>query len=186
MFRKILCGLVALGAVVALGLPVMAGEELGSIQVTLADGEAAAESGAVMLYHVGVPSGPDYCLTEAFGSGIIKGEDALSPVLAKWLADAVEVEGEEKALNGAGTTKFFDLPQGLYLLVQSQETPGFYPMEPLLVTLPYEHQWHVQAYPKFEQMDIPATGQTLEPFVGGIGMLLSGSGLALCGRKRRK
>ncbi|MDO5400829.1 MAG: LPXTG cell wall anchor domain-containing protein [Eubacteriales bacterium] len=185
MFRKLMCGLAAVGAVVALGLPVMAGQTLGSIQVTLAQGEDRAAGGSVSLYQVGVPAGPDYSLTEAFGSGIIKGEDALSSILARWLADSVEEAGLEKPLDGEGSAEFSGLPEGLYLLVQTQPSVGFYPMEPILVTLPYEYQWHVQAFPKCEIMDIPATGQPMEPFLGAAGMVLSGSGLLLCRRRRK-
>lgn len=185
MLRKILCLLTAVGAAAALAAPVMAGEEMGSIRVNIADGKVSASDGAVMLYQVGTPLGPDYGLTDTFGSGIIKGEDALSPILAKWLAGAVEEDGEEQALDEDGCAEFSPLPEGLYLLVQSRPSAGFEPMAPMLVKIPCEYQWHVQAFPKLRQQETPATGQSLVPFAGAAGMVLSGSGLLLCRRKRR-
>lgn len=185
MFRKILCGLAAVGMAVALSAPAMAGEGLGAIRVTLSDGGVHAHNGSVMLYQVGTPLGPDYGLTDTFGSGIIKGEDAMSPLLAKWLAEAVEADGHELPLNEEGSAEFSQLPEGLYLLVQGQPSAGFQPLEPLLIQLPCEYQWHVQAFPMAEQAEVPATGQPLAPYIGGMGMLLSGSGLLLCRRRRR-
>lgn len=185
MFRKFMCGLAALGAVAALSVPAMAGEEMGSIRVTVSDGESSAVNGAVTLYRVGTPAGTDYRLTEAFGSGIIKGEDAMSPILAKWLAGIVEEEGAEVLLDEMGSAEFSPLAEGLYLLVQTGPSSGFYPMEPMLVRMPCEYQWHVQAFPQVMQQEIPATGQPPAPFLGAAGMILSGSGLVLCRRKRR-
>lgn len=192
MIRRLLCVLLALGGVVLLGLPVSAGADRGSIRVTLQNGESVVPDGAVSLYYVGVPTAVDYRLTEEFGGGIIKGEDALSPALAGWLAEMAGTGGTQRLLDADGSGEFCDLTEGLYLLVQTEASTGYHLMEPMLVQLPCQFQWHVQAYPKTEeiiysfQVEAPATGQSPAPFLGVTGMAVSGTGLALCARRKRR
>lgn len=186
MLKRMMWVVLALAMVTALGAPAMAGEETGSIRVVLRLEDRAAQGGTVTLYKVGCPLGPDYGLTEAFGSGIIRQEDAMSPVLAKWLAETTEALGEEKPVDAEGSAVFDGLQEGLYLLVQRGASPGFHPMEPMLVTVPCQYQYHVTAYPKLESQENPSTGQSPAPFLGAIGVVLSSAGLIVCGRKRKR
>lgn len=187
MMKKLICTLLALGTVAALAAPAAAAEETGSIRVTLQNGESVVPDGAVTLYRVGSFVDGDFRLTESFGGGIIQQEDALSPALAGWLAETAE-GGTEQALDEEGSTAFSGLPAGLYLLVQSQRSTGYHRMEPMTVMIPCQYQWHVQSYPKMEEIlyEIPPTGQPLAPFVGAAGMVLSSGGLLLCGMKKKK
>lgn len=191
MMRRMICVLMALAGVIWLGVPVSAAET-GSIRVTLDNGDTVVPDGAVTLYYAGSPLGYDYRLTEDFGGGMIKGEDALSPALASWLAEMAVGGGMMRVLDEDGSGEFCDLTEGLYLLVQTEGSTGYHIMEPMLVQLPCQGQWHVQAYPKIEEIiyqiavEPPATGQSPAPFLGVVGMVLSGTGLVICGRKRRK
>lgn len=165
MFKRLSCALISLGVVMALGSPAMAAEETGSIQVTLQNGETVVPDGSVVLHLVGIPIDEDYQLMEAFGGGIVKAEDALSPALAQWLAEMTEAEGWDKLLDGFGSARFRDLEEGLYLIVQGEKSTGYLPMEPMLVQIPCQYQWDVQAYPMMSEItwDLPKRASLLSP-----------------------
>lgn len=181
MFKRLSCGAAALGLVLALGVPARAAGDTGSIRVTVQNGETLAPDGTVYLYQVAVPMDGDFRLREAYGGGVIKGSDALSPVLARWLAEMAGEDGRNSPLE-AGTALFDGLPEGLYLLKQWEPSTGYQLMEPMLVMLPCEFQWNVSAYPIANEIvyPLPATGQSPLPLLGAAGMLLSGSGLMVC------
>lgn len=187
MIRKLVCTILALGTVAVLAAPAAAAEETGSIRVTLQNGETVVPDGAVSLYRVGSLVDGDFWLTEEFGGGIIQQEDALSPALAGWLAETAE-GGTQQELDEEGSAAFSGLPAGLYLLVQTVRSTGYHRMEPMTVMIPCQYQWHVQAYPKTQEIiyEIPSTGQPLAPYVGAAGMVLSSGGLLLCGVKKRR
>lgn len=166
--------------VAALAVPARAAEETGTIRVTLQNGETLVPDGAVSLYLAATPMDGDYRLTEAFGGGVIREGEALSPALAQWLASMAESEGWEKELDGLGSAEYKDLEEGLYLLIQSQRSTGYYTMEPMMVQIPCQTQWHVQAYPMMTEVTLPSTGQSPAPFFGAVGMILSGTGLLVC------
>lgn len=189
MFRRILCTLLALGGVLALGLPARAQQTEGSIRVTLQNGESVVTDGAVTLYRVGRGAEGGYRLEEDFGGGLIKEQDALSPILARWLWEAAGPGGTALLLDADGSAEFSNLTEGLYLLVQTEASTGYHLMEPMLVQLPCQYQWHVQAYPITPEIiwEIPSTGDTMALPAGLTGLVLSGTGLILCaGRRRRK
>lgn len=185
MFRRVWAGVLAVMLLPLLGLRVMAAEETGSIRVTMQRGEKTV-GGAVTLYRVGEPIPEGYRLSADFGGGIVREEDAQSPHLAQWLAEMAGQQGVSRSLED-GTAEFNRLEQGLYLLVQTQTQAGYLAVKPFLIELPCEGKWNVQAYPKTQSAEIPATGQSPLPILGGIGMVLSSIGLALCaGRGRKK
>ena len=80
------------------------------------------------------------------------------------------------------------MEEGLYLLVQTERMDGFYPILPILLTVPQDGSWDVPVYrmPAPIVTEIPRTGQPLSPYFGVMGMLLSGTGLFLCAKKQRK
>lgn len=191
MVRRLICFLLVLGWVIALGVPALAWAETGSIRVTLHNGDTVVPNGAVSLYYAGVPMAFDYRLTEDFGGGIVREQDALSPALALWLAEmAHEVTGVQRLLDADGSAEFSDLPEGLYLIVQTERSSGYHLMEPMMIQLPCQSQWQIQAYPKTEEIiypvEIPPTGQSPAPFLGSAGMIVSGAGLLVCARRRRR
>lgn len=170
----------------ALAVPARAAEETGSIRVTLQNGETLVPDGAVALYLVAAPMDEDYRLTEAFGGGVIREGEALSPALAKWLAETIDTEGWEKVLDNFGSAEYRELDEGLYLLVQTQRSTGYHTMEPMMVQIPCQMQWHVQAYPMMNEITLPPTGQSGLPLLGAVGMALSGAGLLVCNRAMRR
>lgn len=171
-----------------LGMQAAAAEETGSIRVTLQSGGEAAADGTVTLHRVGQRVSEGYRIVEAFGGGIVREEAALSPYLAQWL---VELEGDvgiPGSLDADGSVEFPRLEEGLYLLVQTETNEAFLTIHPFLVTLPYEGQWNIQAYPKTQKVvtEPPPTGQHPAPILGAMGMVVAGVGLVLCADGRRK
>ena len=187
MLKKMICTLLVLGIVLALGIPVQATEEAGSIRITLENGQGVVTEGEVALYCVGFPTPEGYRLRKEYGGGIIKEEDALSQSLGMWLAEKA-TDGEQRLLDADGSAEFTDLADGLYLVMQTQTPEGYYPMVPFLIAIPYDGQWELQAYPKTEQIpaESPKTGQSPLPILGLIGMVLSGTGLIMCYEDRKR
>lgn len=173
----------------ALCLTATAAQQEGSIEVTLRSGETPLMGGTVTLFRVGVPAEDGYRIGDAFGGGFVRHEDALSPHLAQWLAQMEGEPGMSRILDADGSADFSHLEAGLYLLVQNGTVEDFFPVMPFLMMLPYEGQWNVQAYPYTQQVytECPRTGQHPGPFLGALGMVVSGIGLAVCiGPIRRK
>lgn len=197
MVRRMLCTLFASAILLSLGTHANAAEGEGSIRVWLNAGELPVTNGALTLYQAGTPVTDGYRITEAFGGGIVKEEDALSPYLAQWLAETAGESGIERLLDVDGNAEFSNLEEGLYLVVQTEKMDGFYPIEPFLLTIPSESRWHLQVNPEPEPIIAedpqpvitgnPQTGQPAAPFLGAMGLVASGVGLYLCvDSKRRK
>lgn len=186
--RRVLCGLV-LCLLMAGTIPAaMAADGYGSIQVKLDVGDLAVTNGAVTLYQVGNRIEEGYRITEGFGGGIVRLEDAESANLAQWLAESAGETGITMLLDADGSALFSELEQGLYMLVQTERMDGFYPILPVLICVPNGEQLHVELYrqPVPVVTEIPKTGQSPLPFLGVLGMFLSAAGLLICGKKMRK
>lgn len=168
--------------------PVAAAETRGSVQVNLDAGDLAVINGAVTLYQVGITIEDGYRITEGFGGGIVRQEDADSEKLAQWLAESAGETGITRLLDADGTAVFSELEEGLYMLIQTERMDGFYPIYPVLLTVPQDTVWDVQIcrQPVPVVTEIPKTGQSPIPFFGVLGMVLSSAGLILCAGKGRK
>lgn len=189
MFRRVICVFFAGAVVLSLGLSVLAAEETGSIRVTLQSGGRAIKSGSVTLYRAADAVSGGYILEDSFGGGFVPEEDACSDALAGWLAERAEKGGTPRILDADGSAEFTALADGLYLIVQSEDAAGYYPIKAFLVTLPYEGKRNVETYPKVEKIpsENPKTGQHPAPIIGAMGLVFSGVGLFLCvDSKRRK
>lgn len=163
-------------------------EAWGSVQVKLDTGDMPVINGGVSLYQVGTKVEEGYRIREGFGGGIVHQEDADSDKLAQWLAESAVENGISLLLDADGQAVFSDLEAGLYMLVQTERIDGFYPIYPILFTIPEEEQWDVNIYrePVPVVTEIPKTGQSVIPFLGILGMVLSSAGLLICAGKNRK
>ena len=188
MLKRLFFSLSAVALAAALSLPAQAGELGGSIRLDLEVGDFVVTNGAVKLYQVAQQGPEGYLVSDSFGGGLVKTEDALSSSLAQWLAQTAEDGGITRLLDADGCAEFSRLPDGLYLVVQSEKMDGFYPFEPFLVTIPMDGERDVQVSPPVFPIvaESPATGQDMQPFLGAAGMVVSGFGLALCAMGKRK
>lgn len=159
----------------------------GSLWVKLDVGDLPVINGAFTLYRVGVPISDGYRILEEYGGGYVRGEDAHSPHLAQWVNSMEHGQGTTILLDADGCAVFAPQDAGLYLLVQTEMTDGFYPIQPFLLTLPGEGMDTVRLY--LEPLPIavgsPPTGQSIGPFLWAVGMVLSGAGLAVCAGLRK-
>lgn len=165
-----------------------AAETYGSLQVKLEAGEMPVINGAVTLFQVGTKVEEGYRIAEGFGGGILRQEDTDSEKLAQWLAETAGETGMTRLLDADGNAVFSELEEGLYILVQTERIDGFYPIYPILMTIPEGDCWDVQIAkePVPVVTELPKTGQSPIPFFGILGMVLSSAGLLLCARKNRK
>lgn len=129
-----------------MGLPAMAAEENGVIEVVVRRGETPVAGCLVEIFRAGEAMEDGYRLENAFGGGMILMEDVFSPDLARWMA-----EGAENGLVGQtdreGRTSFGELPYGLYLVVDRAGEA----FSPFLVSISPEFPY-IDTYP---QPDLP-------------------------------
>lgn len=185
MKQKLFALLAAL--VVGLGMPCRCfAAQTGSMLVSLGRKEATTQGGSLTIYLVGTPISGGYRLGDAFGGGVVALEDVYSVALANWLAEQAGSGGTELRLDKNGYADFTGLTEGLYLLVQEEPIPGYYPIAPFLVELPYEGEWDILANPKEQQLGdtSPKTGQSPLPLFACAGLMLSGLGIAILVRRR--
>lgn len=160
--------------------------QTGSMRISLGREEEVTEGGSVTIYQVGLPISGGYRLHESFGGGVVALEDVYSVALANWLAEQADSGGTELLLDADGNADFSGLTEGLYLLVQEEQIPGYYPVAPFLVELPYEGEWDIQANPKEQRLGDPSpkTGQSPLPVAACGGLMLSGLAIAILVRRR--
>jgi len=185
--RKTLC-LLFLTACFMTGMPVAAAENSGSIRINLDTGDMPVINGAVTLYQVGIETEEGYQIAEGFGGGIVRQDEMASGKLAQWLAESADSNGVSLLLDADGTAVYSELEQGLYILVQTERIDGYYPIYPVLLTIPSGEEWNLEICrePVPVVTEIPQTGQSLIPYFGILGMILSAAGLLLCVKKERK
>ena len=186
MMRKRFRTLLLLLLISALTVPAAAAGSEGSIWVRLDTGELPVINGAFSLYQAGSPMGDGYWISEELGGGYVRGDDALSPHLAQWLNDMEHKQGSTVLLDADGNAVFSGLQEGLYLLVQTERTDGFYPIQPFLVQVPGSGKQHVSLYlePLPMVAGSPPTGQDPTPYIGAAGLVISLLGMILCTKWR--
>lgn len=184
--------LAAVLLVMHLGLNASAAEKGGSIRIFMDVGDLPVTNGAMAVHYVGSKAAEGYRITDAFGGGMVKEEDALSPQLARWLAEMAG-EGTKVLLDADGNVTFSNLEEGLYLLTQTEKIDGFYAVDPFLLTIPLDGRFHLQVNPVPEpivtdlvQPDNPRTGEDPLLVLSLFGVLLSGTGLWLCAAAKYK
>jgi len=188
MLKKLTQILVAVVVLLPLSVRAEAMQWEGTLRVSLDTGELPVLNGSVTLYQVGVPVDGGYRITDSFGGGLIKQEDAFSENLAQWLAEAMETDGKTLYLDVEGDVTFTNLQDGLYLVVQTEAIEGFHQIQPFLTAVGGEFGKRIHAQPKVEPIiwENPQTGQPIMPLLGAMGMVGSGIALYLCIDGKRK
>ncbi len=166
IFDKIKLPAVAVMLALLLGLTAYAAVELpdetrkGSIDVTLTSEETGAEiqGGSITLYKVGKAAVDDdwnysFELTDDFAdSGVSlnslepNGDPGLAKMLAEYASEK-NLQGSTVTVDDHGKARFTGLETGLYLLVQSGASNGYYPVSPFLVSVPlYDEKTQTYQY----------------------------------------
>ncbi len=128
-------------------------EKKGSIFVTLADETGVTPmDGVLTLYQV---MGQDAEITEDFSL-----EDLLQNYLSVPREELLEFLGSDAGTDAEigrdGSACFYDLSEGVYLILQKINSDGYYPITPFLVSIPLdvggELVYEVDASPKTEAL----------------------------------
>lgn len=189
MIRKLVCLVLSACMVAGSSAIVQARSGKGELQVVIGYEDGLIHDGEVALYPVGIPSGKDFLLAADFGGGMVKQEDVSSDALAAWLAELADTEGLKRLLDADGRACYSNLPDGLYLLRQTQAEEGQTEFAPMLVSIPWEGSWTVGVFPMNRRIvtESPQTGQFMSPLLGAMGIVLSVLALGAClDRFRRK
>lgn len=183
MIRKVLP---LLALVLCLCCPVRAAEPTGSISVT------APAGGSVTLYRVGSIAVGGIRPVEDFSLWGDRFDDLQSPELARDLAQFArehKLLGTTRIIGREGSVTFSDLESGAYLLTQDTAAPGYFPMEPFLVAIPWqigeEIIYHVNANPKVTEESAPTTGDdsAIPELLLTLCLSITALGYLLCFRK---
>ncbi|MCD7863030.1 MAG: hypothetical protein LUG61_05865 [Lachnospiraceae bacterium] len=135
----------------------------GSLTVTLQEtgGAATVSDGALTIYQVADVSIVDhnlsYTYTSAFSACTVSladlSDDSLADDLYAWMSGR-NIIGTSQTLSSDGTVTFSGLSLGLYLVVQTTGSTGYYAVDPFVVSIPMtiDSQWvyEVNASPKVE------------------------------------
>ncbi len=158
------------------GTPNLDLSETGSISVSLYSEEAEAyvTDGALTIYRVAdlyLDDGNEaFTYTDAFAGCDESLEDVTAPLLADKLAAYVEdngITGVAENISEDGSVTFSNLALGLYLIMQTTDSTGYYAVEPFLVTVPQDVDgvwvYNVNAGPKVEVIPTPAVPEEPTP-----------------------
>ncbi len=152
--------------------------QAGSVTVALTDDEGASPTdGTLTIYQVAELTLDDgnmvYTLTEDFADcGVVLDESVgdLSAEDVSTLAGIVTdnaLTGTEATVDESGTAVFTDLPLGVYLVVQTEASTGYYAVESFVVTVPLEEgeDWvyDVNASPKVATLTATPEEETTTP-----------------------
>ncbi len=187
--------------------------QTGSITVNLqsSDDGTTVQDGVLAIYQVADLYLDDgnmaYAYTESFTDCTEDLSDVTVASLAASLADYAEnngVDGTEETIGTDGTVTFEDLTLGVYLIVQTTKSTGYYTMDAFLVSLPMaedgEWVYVVDASPKVaiytetetsteeSPETLPQTGQLNwpVPILAASGLVLFAIGWYLSMTSKRK
>ncbi len=151
----------------------------GSITVRMHKNETPVPGGTLTAYRVGQIQQNDgnyvFVLTEAFAASGLSLEDPEAQALAAYAAQNGPT-GTAQTVSAEGIAKFTQLELGLYLMIQTEPAPGYSPVAPFLVSLPYTREgvyvYDVDAVPKLELEPVPTEPiKPLEPTLPQTGQL---------------
>ena len=177
--RKIMIVLMVLVVLASSVLAVAAHEvpdltKKGSITIVIDDDDKAVPGGSLLVYKVGQihedDGNYDFELTKDFVASKLSLKDIESRTLAKDLETYVKekgIKGTGIKIDKAGKAKLEDMELGLYLIMQDEPAPGYYPVNSFLIALPTmedgEYQYDVDGSPKVSPIAPVPTTEPDEP-----------------------
>lgn len=154
--------------------PVIDMAHLGSVTITMEYHSRPISGGTLTIYRVAdivrLNGQYSFVYTEDFAACDFPLTDIDSADLADALAEIAENENREgisRNLNEKGKAVFSDLALGLYLVVQTKASPGFYRINPFLVSVPLsengQYIYDVDTEPKNMPTPVPPIPDETEP-----------------------
>ncbi|MCI1653897.1 MAG: pilin N-terminal domain-containing protein [Lachnospiraceae bacterium] len=121
-----------------------------TVNVEDTDGHAVA-GGTLAIYQVAAVQDGKFVYTRDFSStGKLEKNSDFSDQLADQLASIAEQSKAEtmdtRTVDQKGTARFSNLPEGVYLFVQTKEADGYTTLNPFLVTVPFTDTDGVTTY----------------------------------------
>lgn len=179
MLKKLVCTGIMLSLLSAMSLGIHAEGIRGKINCWLQWGEEAVRDGTLEICRVGDPTPEGYRLDQAFGGGIVAGEEIPSEAFALWMSKKVGI-GTERSPDRNGLIQFDDLEPGLYLISQRKESENFLPVAPYLACVSQELTT-IDTYPVvLPRSSIPRTAQYEEVYYGTLGIAVTLTGIFYC------
>ena len=201
----------------ALAAPQIDRDQTGSITVQIVCKGEAVSGGSITIFRVAsLDEALRFQPVEEFADVKVDLNEKLSAAKIRTLAEFAEarkVKGQTVSIGSDGRAGFSDLKTGLYLVMQQEESEGYLPIKPFVVSIPMviNEQCHydVDASPKTETSSVatdptdptepskpsvpeppglPQTGQTNwpVPVLTIMGLILLLTGAVLCFGKGRR
>ena len=186
MIRKWCCFLLALVAVLEMGLHTRAAETTGSITVQPVWCGTEVVGGTVSVQHVGKKTAYGYLLTDGLADWQVDAQEMEKTEWIDWLMQHYQHHNEAREVGVAGAV-FSGLQEGIYLVRQSEAASAFSPFRPFLLTIPTDGNWDLAAKPKLTRLaEAPKTADRPAPIIGAMGIGLSVSVLMVLIDERKK
>ena len=201
----------------ALAAPQIDRDQTGSITVQIVCKGEAVSGGSITIFRVAsLDEALRFQPVEEFADVKVDLNEKLSAAKIRTLAEFAEarkVKGQTVSIGSDGRAEFSDLKTGLYLVMQQEESEGYLPIKPFVVSVPMvineQCYYDVDASPKTETSSIPTdptdptepskpsvpeppglpqTGQTNwpVPVLTVMGLILLLTGAVLCFGKGRR
>lgn len=184
MLRRFVCLIWAVSMAMVLRVPVFASE--GSIQVIPRWCEAAVSGGTVTISRIGTRDGQDFRITDGLADWILTEQEVTSESFLKEIQFRF-TKGQDCLITGDNGAVFEKLPEGLYLITQTDPAEGYFPFVPFLVELSSDRLMQVTAEPPVIRVaEIPKTGDYPAPIIGAMGIGLSVALLMVLADGRKK
>ena len=172
MLRRLLCSLAVVGMVIALGIPVMASENTGSIRIIPEWKGNQKLQDQIVLYRIGILTENSCRITDGLADWIISRQETQTDDFLQWAISQSWKDKQICTVSDGQEAKFENLEEGLYLVASSETAVGYPGFSPFLVPLYGENNMHVVISPGIgNYSEIPRTGDYPAPIL--MAMLLS-------------
>lgn len=187
MLKKCGSAVLLLWMVSVLILPAEASGQQGTVRITPVWCGQAVSGGLVSVSRIGEKSPEGIVLTDGLADWVQKEEELFGADNIGWLAQTFGTETLVCAIEEETGACFQNLEKGIYLVRQTEASPGYFPFQPFLLTLPDKGSWMVCREPEVVyDGESPRTGDRPAPIIGAMGVGLSVAVLMVLVDEKRK